>query len=72
MRIIIDQNLCTEPERCGICLKVCAPQVFALHPEGEDTLCPEKWVVDPIWTTFCIQCDECVKYCPRHAVFVGQ
>jgi NAD-dependent dihydropyrimidine dehydrogenase PreA subunit len=70
MRIIIDHTLCCEPEHCGVCLKVCAPQVFAIHPEEEDILCPRKWMVDPIWTTFCIQCNECVKNCPQHAISI--
>ncbi|MBU6998674.1 MAG: 4Fe-4S dicluster domain-containing protein [Theionarchaea archaeon] len=70
MRITIDHALCSEPEYCGICLKVCAPQVFAIHPEKDDMPYPEKWVVDPIWTSFCIQCYECVEHCPQHAISI--
>ena len=68
MDIIIDYEKCREPETCGRCLKVCSPQVFALHPSEEDALVPKHWVVEAVWIEFCIQCALCVKECPHHAV----
>lgn len=68
VEILIDRTKCVEPEKCGRCLKVCSPQIFAIHPEEEDAVYPRKWAVDPLWVTFCIQCNLCVKECPEHAI----
>lgn len=70
MEITIDNQKCTEPQTCGRCLKVCSPQVFALHPLEENAIHPERWVVDPIWVSFCIQCNLCVEECPEQAITV--
>lgn len=68
MDILIDHEKCTQPEKCGRCLKVCSPQVFALHPQEENALIPKRWIVDPVWIGFCTQCNLCVQECPEHAV----
>ncbi len=70
MDISIDHEKCTQPEKCGRCLKVCSPQIFALHPLEKNAVAPEKWVVDPVWVSFCIQCNLCVRECPEHAITV--
>ncbi len=66
--IVIDHTKCTTPETCGRCLKVCSPQVFALYPEEEDVKEPHHWRVDPVWISFCTQCNQCVKECPHNAI----
>ncbi|KYK37695.1 MAG: 4Fe-4S dicluster domain-containing protein [Theionarchaea archaeon] len=70
IEIEVDHQRCTEPEKCGRCLKVCSPQVFALHPAEEDVTNPSRWMVDPVWVSFCIQCNRCVEECPEHAITI--
>jgi formate hydrogenlyase subunit 6/NADH:ubiquinone oxidoreductase subunit I len=70
MDIVIDHTKCLRPETCGRCLNVCSPQVFALHPEEENTIHPQRWVIDPIWVGFCIQCRLCVEECPEQAITI--
>ncbi|MGD2246891.1 MAG: 4Fe-4S dicluster domain-containing protein [Candidatus Methanofastidiosia archaeon] len=70
MNIIIDYEKCQTPEPCGRCFQVCEPQVFALHPTEEDVVENEKWMVEPVWISFCTQCNKCVKECPEGAITI--
>lgn len=64
----IDYSKCTEPEKCGRCLKVCSPQVFVIYPREKDAVNPKEWVVDSVWEEFCTQCGLCVRECPKNAL----
>lgn len=72
MDIVIDYGKCRDPEMCGRCFEVCAPQVFALHPTKENVTKNEQWMVEPVWITFCTQCNKCVVECPKDAISIIQ
>jgi ferredoxin len=81
-KVKIDYSICGEigkidPRNCGLCLKVCDPAVFIMHPtvglesKQENPYDPQDWRITPIWGSLCTRCFKCVETCPERAITVS-
>jgi len=79
-KIIIDYTKCgnatggIDPRTCGICLRVCDPAVFLMHPplnvKEENPYDPQYWQITAVWLSLCTHCMKCVKACHQKAIKV--
>ena len=68
VKIDIDEEKCTSPRDCAICLKMCQPAVFLLTFSDKDFYNPQDWKVVPTFPSLCVNCGYCVENCPKSAI----
>ncbi len=72
-KIEIDEDRCTTPYDCKVCLQTCPQAVFMVEPtevEMYKETDPEDYELIPVWRDKCVACMDCVEACPNDAITV--
>ncbi|TFF98410.1 MAG: hypothetical protein EU541_06875 [Promethearchaeota archaeon] len=69
-KINIDENRCSQPDKCRKCLQVCQPCVLNLTFIDEDYHKPKNWKIIPAFPQLCLgpECGKCEEVCPKGAI----
>lgn len=71
--IEIDQDKCTQPYECKVCLQTCPQAVFTVAPTRAEKFKetePDGYKALATYRDKCVVCMDCVEACPNDAITV--